>query len=322
MNDAYTIGITLALDDEVSAGLAIIRADLANLNSALGQSIAGLAALRKAAGPALAAFGGIAMPQASGRGNAAGAPEPQLPDLTRLFAAAPREDDAIGAPLAAAPRDDTISDAFPPAAPIIPSIPAMAPRNDGFEHAPHAPAPLTEGARPIAPILTPSISVVPEDGFRENPEPAQGLGVSDLLDLTRGLRPIAPQAETVSENTLQEGSAPSPLPFSAPASAPSAAGEIMVPAAVRGMPSAPHSRVSNAAPASPLLAGSAAAPRGVNSDQSSATLQIHGDVLLDGTRVGQWFGEQLAASASRPPSGYSGVDTRLGPLWPGAPVVP
>ncbi len=47
MIDAYTIGITLALEDGVSAGLATIRADLAVLDRTIAGTAAGLLALRR-----------------------------------------------------------------------------------------------------------------------------------------------------------------------------------------------------------------------------------------------------------------------------------
>ena len=50
MIDAYKIGIRLALDNGVSAGLAVVRRDLAALDAAIAHSAAGLVALQKLAG--------------------------------------------------------------------------------------------------------------------------------------------------------------------------------------------------------------------------------------------------------------------------------
>ncbi len=322
MNDAYTIGITLALDDEVSAGLAMIRGDLQSLNAALGEGLAGLAALRQAAGPALAAFGGVARGPARARGENAtpAAPEPPEPQhparpapvaraviATTLTAAPSAAPEAVPAPRAAAPRaapEPVPSDTAREPAASVPASPAIAPPVLGT---------LTL-SKPIAPVT--QLDEVSE------PAPVAGLGIADLLALTRGLQPMAPERSETFESSPQEFSAPAPLPFTAPPAPPAGASETAAPRGARGRPSAPLRGAPSAAPASPLLAGAAAAPRGALSEGGSAALQIHGDVLLDGTRVGQWFGEQLAAAANRPPAGYSGVDTRLGPLWPGAPVVP
>ena len=49
MIDAYTIGITLALNNGVSEGVAAIRRDLEALDRAVDASAAGLAHLRQAA---------------------------------------------------------------------------------------------------------------------------------------------------------------------------------------------------------------------------------------------------------------------------------
>ena len=47
MIDAYTIGITIALDDGVSAGVATIKQDLLALDRAVQATAAGLLALRR-----------------------------------------------------------------------------------------------------------------------------------------------------------------------------------------------------------------------------------------------------------------------------------
>jgi hypothetical protein len=44
----------------------------------------------------------------------------------------------------------------------------------------------------------------------------------------------------------------------------------------------------------------------------------HGDVFLDGARVGSWMADQLARAAARPQSGATGVDPALTPGWPGS----
>ena len=57
MDDAYTIGITLALENGVSDGLAIIRRDLAALDLAIAHTAGGLAELRRASDSAIAGAG-------------------------------------------------------------------------------------------------------------------------------------------------------------------------------------------------------------------------------------------------------------------------
>lgn len=57
MDDAYTIGITLALENGVSEGLAIIRRDLDTVNLALAQTMRGFAGVRGASGAAIGGAG-------------------------------------------------------------------------------------------------------------------------------------------------------------------------------------------------------------------------------------------------------------------------
>jgi hypothetical protein len=83
------------------------------------------------------------------------------------------------------------------------------------------------------------------------------------------------------------------------------------------LPSAPSAAMPPSAPQTSGLA--AAAPLGAAENTRGP---MEGDVVLDGERVGRWFTNHLAREASRPPSGYSGFDPRMGMIWPGAPVVP
>jgi hypothetical protein len=43
----------------------------------------------------------------------------------------------------------------------------------------------------------------------------------------------------------------------------------------------------------------------------------HGDVFLDGQRMGRWVSENLAREATRPQAGSTAFDPRIGPTWPG-----
>ncbi len=59
------------------------------------------------------------------------------------------------------------------------------------------------------------------------------------------------------------------------------------------------------------------APAGA-SDTASSSVAMHGDVFLDGVRVGRWLSDKLARAANAPPSGSTAFDPRMGPSWPGA----
>jgi hypothetical protein len=42
-----------------------------------------------------------------------------------------------------------------------------------------------------------------------------------------------------------------------------------------------------------------------------------GAIQLDGAQIGRWVTDQLTEAASRPPSGLSGLDDRLTPVFAG-----
>ncbi len=327
MNDAYTVGITLTLDDEVSPGIAAIRGDLESLNQALGKSFSELADLRSAAGPALSSLWRASA--AIRPAQTAKTPAVARGDTSSWPQAAPMAAHAEPAPeWRAAERPAPVLPAHPFAPP-----PAEAPtysaeqRNSRIEVLPFAsdaipPRVPDRAGAPIAPVPARAIPA---------PAPAppapDGLALDDLLGLTRSMIPRAPFAESPASvedaapeggrtivigapaAPLETGAEPAPAPHTRPA-----------PQSFR----APAFRAPGAmAPLSPLFAaGPPAAPSGPSASASGANSAIRGDVFLDGARVGHWLGEHMATSAARPPSGYSGVDPRLGPLWPGAPVVP
>ena len=327
MNDAYTAGITLTLDDEVSPGIAAIRGDLESLNQALGKSFSELADLRSAAGPALSSLW-----------RASAAIRPAQTAKTPAVARGDTSSWPQAAPMPANPEAAPEWRAAERPAPVLPAHPFAPPpaeapayseeqRNSRIEVLPFAsdaipPRVPDRAGAPIAPVPARAIPA---------PAPAppapDGLALDDLLGLTRSMIPRAPFAESPASvedaapeggrtivigapaAPLETGAEPAPAPHTRPA-----------PQSFR----APAFRAPGAmAPLSPLFAaGPPAAPSGPSASASGANSAIRGDVFLDGARVGHWLGEHMATSAARPPSGYSGVDPRLGPLWPGAPVVP
>jgi len=160
MDDAYTIGITLALDNGVSEGLAIIRRDLEMLNRAVSQTMGGLAGLRRAGD---AAVGGPALdlarltaegqrllgrlpnvmapaPPVRSRPSEAEAAEPAAP---AVGAAVPRP--APASPVARSPARDP---AVPP-----PAIRAPQPMARAAPLPPAVPAGLDGPAAPSAPLV-------------------------------------------------------------------------------------------------------------------------------------------------------------------------
>ena len=74
------------------------------------------------------------------------------------------------------------------------------------------------------------------------------------------------------------------------------------------LPSAPAA-ISNP---SPLNAGS-------NQPGASTRSPENGGLFLDGAQVGRWMFDTLAEHAIRPQMGFTGLDPRLTPVFPGAP---
>jgi hypothetical protein len=89
--------------------------------------------------------------------------------------------------------------------------------------------------------------------------------------------------------------------------------QAVIPAA-RMAPS-PRARTS-ARPISPAsLPAASVAPPPRQPEPSGPT---HGDVFLDGARVGSWLSDRLAREAARPQFGATGIDPTIAPAWPGA----
>ena len=322
MNDTHNIGISLALDDEVSAGIAEIHGDLESLNAAIGESLAELAELRRAARQALHSYAvaGAVIDKAKGAEKTAIVAE----DRASWSQSAPRPAIvSVAEPTFVAPHDVPLPPVSPSApSPPEPAAPSEAPRTPRIEVLPFAsqslPPAYSESA-PRAPI-SPSPYFPAEEVPRLSMPDALPLG--DLLATTRAMMPNTPH---VMASPMREN-APSQTAqfFISPALA-AAAPEEIAPYPLATTPSTIPPSASGpgaAAPRSPLFdAMPSAAPRGASA-ATERMISIHGDVFFDGVRVGHWIGEQMATSAARPPAGYSGVDPRVGALWPGAPVVP
>lgn len=227
MNDAYTIGITLALEDGVSDGIAVIRQDLASLDAAIAGSMAGLATLRAAA----EGIGGLQLDAATVRligqkllgpvprpttapAQPSPAPNPTAPEISaapslpiRMPARqVPATDDAARPAretvLASPPEtrmsgpgapQDPIAQAKPlPVAPTPLADPAPLP---GMPTAPFqlplAP-PASSTPAPIAQMQPPARAVLPAT------HTPRALGAADLQAFARGLSPApAPAAPDV-----------------------------------------------------------------------------------------------------------------------------
>ncbi len=383
MIDAYTIGITLALNDGVSAGIAAIRRDLAALDGAIANSAAGLLALRRLAEqvsmpttPALP----VAPPREHSAKPTSALETPPAPPAPAVRLKTPPAPPAPAVPQqtrAPSPARDAPS---PPAVPSVPSpqaVPglatqdalpfqppqsALAPPTPAPQAAP-APIPtpttttgdrLHRGAAPVSaappspatprqPLATPA---QPNTRSADSPDYANvakqmvALGPaprSSNVPPTQQARPqpadfgrlarSAPSATQQDDAALERPVAselieiptiavPIPRLTVTPAASPVRhATEILSPASAApiGSPGRTPTTPTGSAISDPLTAS--AMP---SATQSPPLGRGMGVIYLEGQRLGRWFADEMADRAARPTAGFTGLDPRLSPTFPGA----
>jgi hypothetical protein len=333
MVEALEIGISLALGEGVSDGMAAARRDLRAIETAMTAGAVSVQRLRDAAA------GALGVPQAvvaakAGKGERPGqaAPDPGTADVARAPALPPAVQAArpasAGRALASSPSPPP-----PGAVPqreVRPAPPIPSPRSAGSDLAQPAsrPAPAALRPAPTAPSIPRQVSAEPvapaitilrmesqkpvgsaahplADGsdFAWSAAPPAGRGGPDLDWSAVQATAAAPFA-----NAGDVASDASPGGWMQPPYVPAAA----APERVR-QPAAPpgtdRERDATALPAS-------SAPVG----QGQAQARIEGDVFLDGTLVGRWMSSYLAREAGRASAGPTGFDARRNPLMPGATV--
>ncbi len=352
MIDAYEIGIQLALQDGVSAGLQVIGRELAEVDRAIAATSAGLQQLTRAAEGAVgaaAAAARVSLPSVprpeAAEAPSPGAPErasapqtgevgalreasvPSTPDLTALRQAIPqRMPSDAGA--SAAPQSDT------------PDMPAGQERQSREAAAP-VQEPVT--APPVNDEPTPAVSAAPPAATNSAaPRPAASpvadagpaAPVTALPALLRDAEPVrsvvrvearvraAPRERRAAPvatgpMTASVAQAVAPRATAERASGPAHGARVTSASAqsetARGS-AAPWSGLEHrAAPSrSPGFLERAAAPQPQPRDVGESA---GGTVVLDGRLVGYWLSEQMAREASRPPGGPSFFDPRQTPAW-------
>jgi len=321
MIDAYEIGIQLALQDGVSAGLEVIGRELAEVDRAVAATSAGLQSLTLAAQGAVRAASaatGVQIPATaqvpSTEDESQAATQTQvparLPPRPLAGSTAPVAEVQVAGqgtvathtapaslvrePASAAPRRVTVS------APVIApqSFPAIAPVEAGRSVAPRRSAPAPElvfhAEKP-----EPSATVISE--VPSSPQAIAPVASAQEREPMRAslAQAIAPRARR--EAILGTGQGPRAVPFNVAATVPRSA----------------------ATPGSAGESG-AAAPRGAGITESAVAPRPRprhdgnndmGSVMLDGRLVGYWLSEQMAREASRPPGGTSFFDPRQTPAW-------
>ncbi len=317
MEDAYLIGIRLALDNGVSAGVAAIRDELKALDGAIADSASNLRQLQALAAQTTAA-GFI--------------PPARLPALP----APPPVNAEVGPTTQPAPAVQQPDDNRPGLAPatqlspVIPNAPGPSAQSTALT-ASRTPQPLSVDAdiSPASPVTqvpivlappTPPPSTQPAlaasprpiDKPDRSPPPKAPVTPREPPERHSSAAPSPPAATSVAPTTVSEAAAqsPAPPPFA------NAARSDATPATRQS--AAPQQLETRVQPLSGQpQAASAQHPIAPQTQTASAT-PTTGDVYLDGTRLGHWVASNLARQASRPPAGGTSFDPRLGISWPGA----
>jgi hypothetical protein len=338
MIDAYTIGITLALDNGVAAGIASIRRDLAGLDAAVAVSTANMQRLRDLAAtlpglPTQNPQQSVAVPPRQSATSAARANDDPVPDPPIEPASAGGGSSSRNAADTSLPSPRTVTAPSSPVAvprtpappkPVEPSPARRQPQSSAAQAPSSTPAAAPVG-RPITAITTRSVIV---------------------SAATAPTAPVAatPNTTTTSPSRPPSATRPTAESKAAPTAAPKVPDRVKLPVAVswrtdaaQSRPPAPASSgpaiVPSAAPAMQVSTGLAldrarvAAPSWAASpDRPSAAPVARqpdtggSDIValhLDGRVIGNMVADQLARAASMPPSSATGFDRRLTPAWTG-----
>ena len=357
MIDAYTIGITLALNDGVTAGIASIRRELSALDLAIGQSAAGLNLLSILGRQ-------ISAPELTGL-HAKTLENPRLTEPASVRSAEPAEPpfpkQERTVPLTTAPQQVDVPRTIPEPATF--DRVAEDHEREASKWAAGSISPIIVEAHDF-PVMAPRATTDNDTGrgqdgsVRATAEQAEtgfaafGAAVVPVPVLATGAGPAEAHIEEPARpHTALAGPTRSELapPFkladrqfaTAPADMrPSVARSAepkqeATPADIAGLaefePAIPDIRRPTAPATAPEPRPSG---RHANEPGTSAPsigtretpfvggvggLSDSGGLYLDGARIGRWMFDRLAERASRPQAGVTGLDPRLTPSFPGAP---
>jgi hypothetical protein len=343
VTEAFEIGVSLALRDGVSDGIAAARRDMALIETAIRTSGVSLEALKRAGNQVLdqtrqarraeRAEDGIAgaVGRASGAavprgGGAAPALREELParqeTMVRLQEVWPAPDVGAARPGPGKPPPGgavSVQTAPPPQGVFTPSAPGR--RAPGDALAARVPAPPPGAMGSLAQAV-----VAPPQGV---PAPVA------TPQAVRQVRTGTGQAGTVAPLRVQIGAQGGPVAGFGPAQRDGADWAVPTAPPGRAMPGAAQTVVgaaaaqwtglpTGAAPASPTVSPDSKPPgadvSGTDNSRSSDTAPMQGDVFLDGVLVGRWMCRFLAKQAGRDPAGPTGFDPRRNAVLPGATI--
>ncbi len=341
MTEAYEIGITLALQNGVSDGIAVIRRDLATLDRAIAATSANLAHLHQAeTSPPRAP----ALPPKPSPGPSPQAGEPvitSIPAKPQFIAGQPATEPTKGPPSSPAPTV-TFDLASPTPAPIPVSTPSPRAPPIGTPQTlspplipipPAAPTRLTSPSVPTSPDISPPPFQLDPTPSYSRPTPPQGNQPAAFM-------PLATLAHQSSPASLPRASVSAPTsPSLAPITqyrepsqttpiAPAPSRTVPTPVVTPRPSVPPPHQPTRSAPAAPAFQHAPSSGNFPRPDQPTAVshapptqtsppITLQGDITLDGARVGRWMASTLARQAARPAAGPTGPDPRQTPLWSG-----
>ena len=337
MIDAYEIGIELALQDGISAGLDAIAKEMAALDAAVAGSSARLVTLTRTAQTAaatVAAVGGVRAkvvePQAADTATPVEQKQETAPGAATLdVAAAPAaagervvqeavagETQATSAAASEPAREAVRPADMPSAAPIAGQNAEQArgePDTRQTAMRPFVVAAPQVAAPAVAPIERPVTASAPRGAAVTEARPRDV--VADLIGAGRGSDAPARIIPALDFGEVRADVA-SVTPFK-PVTPDVPPRERQDEAAVRDMPSRPayvpvERGQASSAPMAGLFAESAAAPQGESDGRDDGG---GGTVVLDGRLVGHWLSERMARDAARPAAGATFFDSRQTPAW-------
>ncbi len=309
MIDAYTIGITLALDNGVAAGIAAIRQDLAALDRAIASSTQGFLAMRRLSENLGSAT--FARPPIVPSTHAEASPTIAEPEVPNSSSPPPPTRLSVSLPLYSAPN--VTAPGAPLSAPnsLPPDVTELRPPSVGRSN-PAAPT------GPAAPVNL-RIEAEPSPAI---PQLAESIAVSSFTSRAVSTAPaISPQSVKVSPiaptlavlpTVMPEPAAPStrhsmsPQQSLTPTRMASVAPKVMTSQATASTRNDAQNRVETP-------------PAAAQTQSKPMTGLSHGEIILDGARLGRWISDRLARAASRPGSGTTAFDPRISALYPGAP---
>ena len=290
MDDAYTIGITLALENGVSDGLAIIRRDLQALDLAIAHTVGGLAEMRRAGDAAIAGVGlDLARLAAEGQRLLENLPSVTAPaPLRRSLEAVNRvEEAAIPPGEAAAPAAPTIAIADAPPLERLPFDVAASPQRSAVPPASVAPlvathlvgisAPATPAASPAVSESAPHLAPVARETPSRVPVDLQAMSAAPVVPPSAPhLAPVARETPSRVLADLATVNAAPVIPSSAPMRVASIAPIVPIPlsvspsASVGPIPGWPVAALAPgaAAPIALRVAGLSALARGAVPDMA------------------------------------------------------